>query len=169
MEDKRFELVGREPESRVLSEWEGDRSGEKDRSRSGFWKRINRIKIRKKKSKRQVLSLCLLLIMMAGCFGCELFIPKDPLYMDLANYAHKPDREFWFGTDTMGRDLFSMIWYGGRISLLIGFAATAISTLIAVIFGTVSGLAPRWLDGLVMRLTEILLSVPSLQIGRAHV
>lgn len=51
--------------------------------------------------------------------------------MDLANYSHAPNGEFWFGTDTMGRDIFSMIWYGGRISLSIGFLATAISTAIA--------------------------------------
>ncbi|NBJ93096.1 ABC transporter permease [bacterium 1xD42-62] len=89
-------------------------------------------------------------------------MPKDPLYMDLANYSHRPDKEFWFGTDTMGRDLFSMLWYGGRISLLIGFLATAISTLTAIIFGAVSGLAPGWLDMLLMRFTEILLSVPNL-------
>ena len=166
MEDKWFELVGRESEARTLSEWEEDGSGERDRARSGFWgsfwQRINRIRIRKKKRNRPVFSLCLLLIVMAGCLGCELFIPKDPLYMDLANYAHEPCREFWFGTDTMGRDLFSMIWYGGRVSLLIGFTATAVSTLIAVIFGAVSGLAPRWLDALLMRLSEILLSVPGL-------
>ena len=66
--------------------------------------------------------------------------------MDLANYSHAPNGEFLFGTDTMGRDIFSMIWYGGRISLAIGFLATAISTVIAIVFGAVSGYAPRWMD-----------------------
>ena len=55
-----------------------------------------------------------------------------------------------------------MIWYGGRISLCIGFLATLISTTIAVVFGSVSGLAPKWLDDLLMRFTEIVLSIPSL-------
>lgn len=55
-----------------------------------------------------------------------------------------------------------MIWYGGRLSLCIGVVATAISTVIAVVFGTVSGMAPDWVDSLLMRLTEILLSVPNL-------
>nr|WP_277935303.1 ABC transporter permease [Parablautia muri] len=116
----------------------------------------------KRYSKKPALSFCLLAVIVLGCLGCELFMPKDPLYMDLANYSHRPDKEFWFGTDTMGRDLFSMLWYGGRISLLIGFLATAISTLTAIIFGAVSGLAPGWLDMLLMRFTEILLSVPNL-------
>ena len=55
-----------------------------------------------------------------------------------------------------------MIWYGGRISLTIGFLSAAISAGIAVVLGALSGLAPKWLDDLLMRLTEILLSIPSL-------
>ena len=82
--------------------------------------------------------------------------------MDLKNCSVMPCREFLFGTDTMGRDIFSMIWYGGRISLAIGLLSTLISTVIAVLFGAVSGCAPAWLDALLMRLTEIFLSVPNL-------
>ena len=82
--------------------------------------------------------------------------------MDLAHYSTAPGREFWFGTDTMGRDLFSMIWYGVRISLFIGFASTAISTVTAIVFGSISGLAPHFPDALLMRLTEILISIPNL-------
>lgn len=87
---------------------------------------------------------------------------KDPAYLDLKNYNVPPCQEFLFGTDTMGRDIFSMIWYGGRISLFIGITATLISTAVAVVFGAVSGCAPKWVDGLLMRLADILLSVPGL-------
>ena len=87
---------------------------------------------------------------------------KGPTYLDLAHCSTAPCREFLFGTDTMGRDIFSMIWYGGRLSLFIGVSSTVISTLLAILFGAVSGLAPKWLDALLMRLTEILLSVPNL-------
>ena len=87
---------------------------------------------------------------------------KDPTYLDLAHCSAVPCREFLFGTDTIGRDIFSMIWYGGRLSLFIGVGSTVISTLLAILFGAVSGLAPKWLDALLMRLTEILLSVPNL-------
>lgn len=111
---------------------------------------------------KPIVSMAVLAVIALGCLCCELFIPKDPSYMDLFHGSEAPGAEFWFGTDTMGRDIFSMIWYGGRVSLLIGFLSTAISTALAILFGAASGLAPRWLDGLLMRLTEIFLSIPSL-------
>lgn len=113
---------------------------------------------------KPIVSILLLAGIILGCLFCNAFIPKDPTYMDLFHYDEAPGREFLFGTDAMGRDIFSIVWYGGRLSLLIGFSATAISTAIAVVFGAVSGLAPRWLDAVLMRLTEILLSVPNLLI-----
>ena len=111
---------------------------------------------------KPVVSVTILLLIVLGCVCAEWIMTKDPTYMDLLNYNKAPDREFLFGTDTMGRDIFSMIWYGGRISLIIGGLSTVISTLIAVIVGAFSGMAPAWLDEAIMRFTEIFLSVPSL-------
>ena len=111
---------------------------------------------------KSVVSVTILLLIVLGCVCAEWIMTKDPTYMDLLNYNKAPDREFLFGTDTMGRDIFSMIWYGGRISLIIGGLSTVISTLIAVIVGAFSGMAPAWLDEAIMRFTEIFLSVPSL-------
>lgn len=103
-----------------------------------------------------------LAVILLGCICCEGIMTKDPTYLDLLHYNEAPGREFLFGTDTLGRDIFSMIWYGGRISLFIGFAATVVSTVIAIVFGAVSGSAPQWADALMMRAAEILLSVPNL-------
>ena len=111
---------------------------------------------------KPVASAMILSLIALGCLFCELIMTKDPAYLDLAHCSAVPCREFLFGTDTMGRDIFSMIWYGGRLSLFIGVGSTVISTLLAILFGAVSGLAPKWLDALLMRLTEILLSVPNL-------
>ena len=111
---------------------------------------------------KPVVSVAILLLIVLGCVCAEWIMTKDPTYMDLLNYNKAPDREFLFGTDTMGRDILSMIWYGGRISLIIGGLSTVISTLIAVIVGAFSGMAPAWLDEALMRFTEIFLSVPSL-------
>ena len=84
---------------------------------------------------KPVVSAAILILIVLGCLCAELIMTKDPAYMDLLNYNKAPDREFLFGTDTMGRDIFSMIWYGGRISILIGGLATVISTFIAVVVG----------------------------------
>ena len=111
---------------------------------------------------KPVLAAAVLAVIVLGCLFSEAVMTRDPTYMDLANCNVPPCGAFLFGTDAMGRDIFSMIWYGGRVSLAIGLLATAISTAIAVVFGAVSGCAPAWLDGLLMRLAEVLLSVPSL-------
>ena len=111
---------------------------------------------------KPIISSVILAVIVLGCLFCDLFIPKNPTYMDLYNANTAPNLEFWFGTDTMGRDVFSMIWNGGRVSLLIGFFATVISTAMAILFGALSGLSPKWLDDLLMRVTEIFLSIPSL-------
>lgn len=111
---------------------------------------------------KPMVSVAILLLIVLGCVCAEWIMTKDPTYMDLLNYNKAPNREFLFGTDTMGRDIFSMIWYGGRISLIIGGLSTVISTLIAMIVGAFSGMAPAWLDEAIMRFTEIFLSVPSL-------
>jgi peptide/nickel transport system permease protein len=108
------------------------------------------------------LSAGILSFIFLGCLLFPLFIQTDPAYLDLAHANAAPSRAFPFGTDALGRDLFAMIWHGGRISLWIGFAAAAVSTGIALVWGSASGLAPAWADALLMRLTDILLSIPSL-------
>ena len=107
-------------------------------------------------------SVVLMAAIILCCLFAEVLITKDPTYLDLKNFNVAPNGEFLFGTDTLGRDIFSGIWYGGRISITIGFRATLISTLIAVVYGSVSGIAPAWLDTLMMSFTEIFLSVPGL-------
>ena len=107
-------------------------------------------------------SVVLLGAIVLCCLFAEVLMTKDPSYLDLKNFNAAPNGEFLFGTDTLGRDIFSGIWYGGRISITIGFLATLISTFIAVVYGSVSGIAPAWLDVLMMRFTEIFLSVPGL-------
>lgn len=107
-------------------------------------------------------SAALFCLIVAGCLLGKWIAVKAPAWMDLQNGSTPPCREFLFGTDTMGRDIFSMIWSGGRVSLFIGAASTLLSTGIAIVFGAFAGSAPSWLDGLLMRLADILLSVPGL-------
>lgn len=116
----------------------------------------------KPRQKRPVLSLTVLGLLVLGCLAAPLIAPGDPGYLDLLHTSQAPGREFLFGTDAMGRDLFRCIWHGGRVSLFIGFLSTLISTAIAVVYGAVSGVSSPGVDSAMMRLTEILLSVPEL-------
>ena len=120
------------------------------------------VSARKKGAKMPVSSLVILGLIVAGCLILPFVIGKDPSYMDLMNANQAPSQQFLFGTDTMGRDIFTMIWSGGRISLFIGCVSTLISTVIAILFGGLSGIAPQWADTLLMRFTEIFLSIPNL-------
>lgn len=112
--------------------------------------------------KRPYFVMGLLGVIVLGCLFAELIMPYDPTKMNLAEVNQAPSAAHFFGTDTMGRDIYSMIWYGGRISLFIGCLATFISTGIAVVYGCLAGLAGEWGDNLLMRFTDILMSVPQI-------
>ncbi len=110
------------------------------------------------------ISIGVLLIIILGCAFSGVTMNHPPTYMDLSNINVAPNRTFYFGTDSLGRDIFSMIWYGGRISLFIGILATVISTCIAVVYGSISGVSSELIDDIMMRFTEIALSIPSILI-----
>lgn len=109
-----------------------------------------------------VISLSILALIIAGCLLGDVLAGGDPYYMDTTQISRPPGEGHIFGTDTMGRDLFSVIWCGGRVSLIVGLLSTLISTVIAVIYGAAAGLASSRLDDVMMRFTEILMSVPQI-------
>jgi dipeptide transport system permease protein len=74
----------------------------------------------------------------------------------------RPNAEHWFGTDTSGRDLFTRAWYGARISLFIGLMAATIDFVIGIIYGGVSAIRGGKIDNFMMRLAEVLFSIPYL-------
>jgi peptide/nickel transport system permease protein len=82
--------------------------------------------------------------------------------MDFDAISAPPGAGHPFGTDQLGRDLFRMVFYGGRVSLFIGIVAAGVTALIAVVYGAVSGLAGKFADDVMMRATELLLSIPSI-------
>ncbi|MBU3087126.1 ABC transporter permease [Clostridium gasigenes] len=114
--------------------------------------------------KTPYISLGLLILIIGGCILSPLIMTHNPRYMDLANSNISPNSSFYFGTDSMGRDIFSMIWDGGKISLFIGVFATIISTFIGVVYGSISGTSSQFIDSLMMRATEIIISIPSILI-----
>ena len=115
-----------------------------------------------KKKKFPIFSLVILGLIILGCLFGKVLATGDPFYMNLTEVSLPPGSAHYFGTDTMGRDIYSMIWEGGRVSLYIGLLATVISSVTAIVYGCISGLVPDWLDDLLMRFTEIILSIPSI-------
>ena len=93
-----------------------------------------------KKNNAVIIAGSILAVIVFVCVFCRFFMTKDPTYMDLKNCNISPNKEFFFGTDTMGRDVFSMILYGGRISLFIGLISTVLSTTIPSVESHRSGL-----------------------------
>lgn len=113
---------------------------------------------------RPIISTIIITSIILGCIFAEQIMNHDPSVFYTQNLNQPPNSEFYFGTDILGRDIFSIIWYGGRISLLIGFLGTIILSTIGIIYGCISGLAPKWLDNLMMRFAELLSSVPAILI-----
>lgn len=113
---------------------------------------------------RPIISVIILALIILCCIFAEHIMNHDPSVFYTQNLNQSPNSEFYFGTDTLGRDIFSIIWYGGRISLFIGFLGTIILSTIGIIYGCISGLAPKWLDNLMMRFAELLSSVPAILI-----
>lgn len=109
-----------------------------------------------------VISAAVLAVIVLGCICSGMIAARDPGYMDFVNAGHAPCREFLFGTDTMGRDIWSGIWNGGRLSLMIGVLSAAIATFTALIIGTLSAVASETVDAVIMRITDIMISIPSL-------
>ena len=72
-----------------------------------------------------------------------------------------PSWQHWMGTDGLGRDVLSRMLYGGRISLLVGLVAVGISTVIGIVLGAIAGYYRGWVDTVIMRLVDVMLSIPS--------
>jgi ABC-type dipeptide/oligopeptide/nickel transport system permease subunit len=88
--------------------------------------------------------------------------PHNPVRGELDDYLQKPGGRFWFGTDTFGRDVFSRVVYGARISLGVGVAVQASALTIGVALGLLSGFYGGRTDNLIMRLAEIIFAFPGL-------
>ena len=88
--------------------------------------------------------------------------PYGEAEQDLLHRLNPPSAEHWFGTDELGRDVFSRILYGARLSLMIGIVPTIISLVVGVILGLIAGYFGGWADYLIMRIADVMLSFPSL-------
>jgi peptide/nickel transport system permease protein len=98
-------------------------------------------------------------------FGFALLAPLisqyDPAMIDVDNILAGPSSEHWMGTDEIGRDVMSRMIYGSRVSMLVGFVAVGIATLIGIFFGAISGYYGGKVDAVIMRFVDIMLCFPT--------
>lgn len=106
-----------------------------------------------------VLSLFALIFVFFALFASVL-APFDPLESHYADMLKPPSTTYLFGTDQLGRDLFSRILYGGKSSLLIAFAVTAIISTVGILIGTLAGFTGGFFDNVLMRFSDMLMAFP---------
>ena len=119
------------------------------------WNRFARRRI-------NLLALAVLLLLILGALLAPFIAAHDPLKQDYQNILAPPSRSYLLGTDSLGRDLFSRILYGGRISLSIGVLSMGIATFFGLAMGIPAGYFGGWFDSIVMWFTDILLSIPGI-------
>ena len=113
------------------------------------------------KNKMAFAGLSFIGIIIAFAIFAPLIAPHDPSTIDPNNILTAPSRQHLLGTDTLGRDIFSRIIYGSRISLSIGFIAVGIAVLIGIFFGSVAGYYGGKVDSVIMRFVDIMLCFPT--------
>ena len=107
----------------------------------------------------------LLLLVIIGVFAPFLFT-VDPTAIAPAKRTRLPSADFWFGTDALGRDIYSRVLYGTRVSLTVGLAVALAASLIGLSIGLVAGFV-RWADGVLMRCMDGLMSIPPILLAVA--
>jgi peptide/nickel transport system permease protein len=113
-----------------------------------------------------LIGLSLLGLMLLIAIASPLFTVHDPIRLNPTGRLKPPSWEHWFGTDQLGRDVYSRVIYGSRISLLVGFSVAALSTVLGLAIGLVTGFL-RSVDAVVMRIMDGLMAIPAILLAIA--
>ena len=122
---------------------------------------------RLKKNRLAMIGLIVLILIVLVAIFADFIAPFP---YDLQNYSDAklfPSKKYIFGTDNFGRDIFSRVVYGTRISLKIGFISLSVGAFIGSLLGSISGYFGGWIDSVVMRLTDVLMSIPKVVLAIA--
>lgn len=117
---------------------------------------------RLKQNKLALLGLCIIVCMIILAIVGPWLSPYTYADQNLTQANQAPSSEHWFGTDTLGRDLYVRVVYGARISLAVGFVAAAINLVIGVVYGSIAGYMGGKVDRLMMGFVDILYGIPLL-------
>ncbi len=101
-------------------------------------------------------------VIAGACLAAPVLAPFAVDAIDLAHLKEAPSAAHWMGTDDLGRDVFSRMLFGGRISILIGLVAAVLGTAIGAVVGAAAGFYGRSVDNVLMRLTDVAYAIPSL-------
>jgi peptide/nickel transport system permease protein len=130
---------------------------------SGLWSEAWRRLVR---NPAAIVGFILVALFIFTAVFADLIAPYDPRDSDLSRLEGSccpgPSAEYWFGVDDVGRDVFSRVVYGARFSLLIGVVSVAVGVTFGLILGSISGYLGGKIDTLIMRLMDIMLSIPGL-------
>jgi peptide/nickel transport system permease protein len=108
----------------------------------------------------------MLLILIVIAALAPLLGTVDPSALEPVKRNREPSAANWFGTDAFGKDIYSRVIYGARVSLLVGFSVAILASLVGLVIGLVSGFI-RWADGLIMRVMDGLMSIPPILLAVA--
>jgi len=110
--------------------------------------------------KSSTISLFVVILFILLSFFAPLISPYEPDLINVDKILLPPSLEHPFGTDALGRDVFTRVMYGGRVSLLVGFVAEGIAVIIGVIVGSISGYFGGRIDNIIMRFVDVMLCFP---------
>ena len=113
-----------------------------------------------------VIGSLLLALMLAIALAAPWLGTVDPAALSPIRRLRMPSEQYWFGTDALGRDVYSRVVYGARASLFVGFAVAFVAVLSGLLFGLLAGFN-RWIDAVLMRVMDGLMSIPSVLLAIA--
>lgn len=102
------------------------------------------------------------LLILLACIFAPLLTPYSPKTVDMKSILKAPSAAHWLGTDKIGRDIFARVLYGGRMSIAIGFGSAMGCAVIGVLIGCYSAYRGGWFDSLMVRISEVFMSIPQL-------
>jgi len=111
---------------------------------------------------RTRLGLAVVVVMGLAAVFAPLIARQSPIVIDLNHLLQRPSAAHWLGTDLQGRDIWSRLVYGARVSLSVGFISQGIALLLGVTLGLIAGYYGKWVDEVIMRLADVTLAFPTL-------
>ena len=115
-----------------------------------------------KKNKAALFGMFVIIFLLIIAIIGPFITPYEPNHQTMSEVSQTPSAAHWFGTDDLGRDIFSRVIVGTRISLFVGVAAVAFSLLIGIIVGSIAGYFGGKVDAIIMRIMDMMLSIPSI-------